>query len=124
SDLPFAGQHNDNATSVEGVQRTSGESIRTHNTAFVLGDYFHALGVPLLEGRLLAPADDHGEQRVCVVDAEFAERYWPGQSALGHRIASDVTFTEENATTIVGVVGNVKRSDLSAAHGLGSVYLP
>lgn len=124
SDLPFAGAHNDNAITVEGVQRTAGESIRTHNTAFVLGDYFRALGVPLLEGRLLEPADNQRDQRVCVVDAEFAQRYWPGQSALGHRLAADVTLKEDNATTIVGVVGIVKRSDLSEAHGLGSVYFP
>lgn len=124
SSLPFSGSQSDSATAVEGVQLAPGDSIRTHYTSFAFGDYWRALGIPLLEGRLLEPADNHREQRVCVVDAEFARRYWPGQSAVGRRIAQDVNFTEENATTIVGVVGTVKQVDLSADHTLGAIYFP
>jgi Acidobacterial duplicated orphan permease len=124
SSLPFSGSQSDSATAVEGVQLAPGDSIRTHYTSFAFGDYWRALGIPLLEGRLLEPADNQREQRVCVVDAEFARRYWPGQSAVGRRIAQDVNFTEENATTIVGVVGTVKQVDLSADHTLGAIYFP
>jgi predicted permease len=122
--LPFAGSISDNATAVEGVQRAPGESIRTHFTSFAMGDYWQALGIPLIEGRYLEEADNHREQRVCVVDQVFAQRYWPGQSALGRRIANDVTLTEENAITIVGVVGTVKQRDLTDNSPLGSVQLP
>jgi len=124
SGLPFSGLSNNNAVTVEGVEPRAGESIRTHYTSFALGDYWRALGIPLLEGRLLEDADNHRDQRVCVVDAEFAHRYWPGQSALGHRIADDVAVTPENATTIVGVVGNVKQNDLAESNALGAVYFP
>jgi predicted permease len=124
SALPFTGKPNDNATTVEGAEPKPGESLRTHYTAFAAGDYWRALGVPLLEGRFLEAADNRRDQRVCVVDAAFANRYWPGQSALGHRIASSARFSEENATTIVGVVGNVKYLDLAEANPLGSVYHP
>jgi predicted permease len=124
SALPFAGRPNDNATTVEGAEPKPGESIRTHYTTFAAGDYWRALAVPLLEGRLLNDADNHRDQRVCVVDAAFANRYWPGQSALGHRIANDVKINEENATTIVGVVGNVKFLDLAESDPLGAVYFP
>ncbi|HWA86794.1 MAG TPA: ABC transporter permease [Opitutus sp.] len=124
SGLPFSGMNNNNAVTVEGVEPRPGESIRTHYTSFALGDYWRALGIPLLEGRLLEDADNHRDQRVCVVDAEFAHRYWPGQSAIGHRIADDVKVTPENATTIVGVVGNVKQNDLADTNALGAVYFP
>ena len=124
SGLPFSGSANNNAVTVEGVEPRAGESIRTHYTSFALGDYWRALGIPLLEGRLLEDADNHRDQRVCVVDAEFARRYWPAQSALGHRIADDVAVTPENATTIVGVVGSVKQNDLAESNGLGAVYFP
>jgi len=124
SGLPFSGANSNNAVTVEGVAPAPGESIRTHYTCFALGDYWRALGIPLLEGRLLDDADNHRDQRVCVVDAEFARRYWPGQSALGHRIADDVKVTPENATTIVGVVGNVKQNDLADTNALGAVYFP
>ncbi len=124
SSLPFSNSHSDSATSIEGLDRAPGDSIRTHYTSFAFGDYWRALGIPLLEGRLLEPADNQREQRVCVVDAEFARRYWPGESALGRRIAQSPFLTDENATTIVGVVGTVKQVDLSADHTLGAVYFP
>ncbi len=122
--LPFSGQVSDNATSVEGLQRAPGESIRTHYTMFVAGDYWQALGIPLLEGRYLDDADQHREQRVAVIDQAFAQRYWPGQSALGRRIANEPAFSEESAITIVGVVGTVKQKDLTDELPLGSIYLP
>ena len=89
-----------------------------------MGEYWQALGIPLLEGRFLEDADNHREQRVCVVDQDLARRYWPGQSALGHRLASDPELTEKNATTIVGVVGSVKQNDLTDNAGLGAIYYP
>ena len=124
SGLPFAGNANNNATTVEGFQLAPGESLRTHYTCFAAGNYWPALGIPLLEGRFLEDADNHRSQRVCVVDEDFAKRYWPGQSALGHRLANDVKVTEENATTIVGVVGSVKQVDLADSNAQGAIYYP
>jgi predicted permease len=120
--LPLDGNDNNNAITVEGVQRAPGESIRTHYTSTAMGDYWAALGIPLLEGRLLEPADNHRDQKVCVVDLDFARRYWPNRSALGHRIANDVTITDKNANVIVGVVGNVKHTDLADTNAQGSIY--
>ena len=122
--LPFGGDYSDNATTVEGAEPKPGESLRTHYTSFVMGDYFKALGIPLIEGRFIEDADNSRDQKVCVVDKAFADRYWPGKSALGHRIASDVTVNNENAMTIVGVVGTVKTKDLTDKTPLGSVYVP
>ncbi len=124
SGLPFSGAQGNNAVAVEGVQLEPGQSIRTHYMSFALGDYWQALGIPLLEGRLLEPADNHRDRRVCVVDEVFARRYWPHESALGHRIANSPTVTDQNAMIIVGVVGNVKHADLADTSPLGAVYLP
>ena len=52
----------------------------------VTGDYFTALGIPLREGRLLTASDSHRAERVCVVDEDFARRYWPNGEALGQRV--------------------------------------
>lgn len=124
SGLPFTGSSSNNATAIEGVKLAPGESIRTHYTSTAVGDYWQALGIPLIEGRFLEDADNHREQRVCVVDQDLARRDWPGQSALGRRLASDPEFTEKNATTIVGVVGSVKQNDLADTEGLGAIYFP
>lgn len=122
--LPFGGTTSDSATVVEGLERAPGESLRTHYISFAMGDYWQALGIPLIEGRYLEDADNHRDQRVCVVDQAFARRYWPGQSALGRRIADDVAITEENAITVVGVVGTVKQQDLADTAPLGAFYKP
>jgi len=82
------------------------------------------MGVPLLEGRFLEAADNHRDQRVCVVDEDFAKRYWPKGGALGRRIANNPVFTEEEAHTIVGVVGRVKHNELGDTVAQGAVYYP
>jgi len=122
--LPFGGNSSNNATSVEGVERAPGESIRTHITNSVLGDYWQSLSIPLIDGRFLTDADHQGDLKVCVVDQALVDRYWPGGSGVGHRLSTDPTFTEENAVTIVGVVGTVKQDDLTDATPLGTIYLP
>ncbi len=122
--LPFGGNVSNNATTVEGVERAPGDSIRTHYSSAALGEYWQAMGIPLLEGRFLNDADNAGEQRVCVVDQALVDRYWPGQSGLGHRLANDVTINDENAFTIVGVVGTVKQEDLTEETSLGAIYYP
>jgi len=122
SGLPMTGQISNNATTVEGVEPKPGEGIRAHYMSSAGGDYFKALGIPLIEGRYLEEADNEGKPRVCVIDQDFANRYWPGQSALGRRIAPNPRFTEENALTIVGVVGNIKQTQLTDVSAQGTVY--
>lgn len=124
SNMPFTNNNSNNATTVEGHERAPGDSIRTHYTGFGMGEYWQALGIPLVEGRYLEDADLIEGERVCLVDTAFAERYWPGESALGHRIANDVKLDDENALTIVGVVGTVKQQDLTDEKPLGAIHLP
>ncbi|AHG93101.1 permease (plasmid) [Gemmatirosa kalamazoonensis] len=68
----------------------------------VSGDYFRAIGIPLLEGRLLDARDDARAPHRVVVSRAFARRYFPGMSALGQRIRTGGRDCE-----IVGVVGDV-----------------
>jgi predicted permease len=122
--LPMTGDQDNNAIAIEGIEIKPGDAIRAHYTSGVSGDYLRALNIPLIEGRLLEDADSHREQRVCVVDEEFAKRYWPGQSALGHRIVNGAKFEEKGSSTIVGVVGAVKQTNLAETTPQGAVYFP
>jgi predicted permease len=124
SSLPFSGGGDNNAISVEGVDPTPGDPIRAHWTSGNLGDYWQSMGIPLIAGRLLEDADNEREQKVCVVDQDFAKRYWPNGSALGHRLSNDPKFSDKAAHTIVGVVGSVKQNDLSETGAQGAVYYP
>ena len=123
SNIPFGGNHSDNATVVEGAEPSPGESLRTHHTVGVYGDYWTTMGIPLIEGRFLNDADQQGDQKVAVVDQEFVRRYWPdGSSAIGRRFVNGVEFAEEEAITIVGVVATNRARDLTDSEPLGTIF--
>lgn len=124
TNLPMTGDTNNNATAIEGIEIKPGDTIRAHYTSGAVGDYWRVMNIPLVEGRLLEDADNRREQRVCVVDEDFARRYWPGRSALGHRLANGPTFEEKEAFTIVGVVGSVKQTNLAETAAQGAIYFP
>ena len=56
------------------------------NDVAVSADYFAALGVPIIQGRAISDADRDGAPLVVVINQAMAQRYWPGQSALGRTI--------------------------------------
>jgi putative ABC transport system permease protein len=86
-------------------------------TAFygVSPGYFAAMGIPLLKGRLLSDDDRRGAPRVTVVNQTIAERYFPGQDPIGHRIK--VPQGGGGWREIVGVVGDVKQRGLAESNG-------
>jgi predicted permease len=122
--LPFTHRTNDSVTSIEDHPTEPGTPLKAHYMSSVSADYWTAMGIPLLRGRFLEDADSHRPARVCVVDQAFANRYWPGGDAVGRRIAKDINVTEENAITIVGVVGEVKQASLTESAGHGAIYSP
>jgi len=125
TDLPFTGNNDNNAISVEGHVPAPGESIQAHYTTGVAGDYFGTMDIPLKEGRLLTLDDSKAEHRVCVVDEEVAHRYWPQGGALGHRLVNGAPDqAKEKYFTIVGVVGTVKQNELTDTVANGAVYFP
>jgi predicted permease len=124
TNLAFTNNLSDDAISIEGQPPAPGESLHTHYTSGVDGDFFTALGVPLREGRLLTDADSDHSLRVCVVDEDMARRYWPGKSAVGRRIFNGAPGKPEEAYTIVGVVGAAKQTNLEDQKATGCVYFP
>jgi predicted permease len=124
SGVPFSGNINDSAVFVEGHVPRPGDSVRAHYLSMATSDYWRAMNIPLRRGRFLEDADNQDKQRVCVVDQAFADRYWPGVDPIGRRLVSGDSFKEENATTVVGVVANVKQKELAEADDHGAVYFP
>jgi predicted permease len=123
--LPFRGSFHDTFVfTVEGLPPMPGRALVSHQACGVVGELFAALGIPLREGRFLTNDDSCQTLHVCVVDEDFVRHYWPGKSAVGHKIHLGPTMTPENAVTIVGVVGATKRADLADQQALGMVYYP
>jgi predicted permease len=77
-------------------------------------DYFRALQIPLLAGRDFDDGDRAAGVEVAIVNAWAAERWWPGQVALGRTIRIDQGSASPVVLTVVGVVANNK----AAAPGL------
>ena len=79
---------------------------------YVSADYFKTLGIPLLAGRGLTPADRAGSLPVAVVNESGARRFWPGENPIGKRVWFGTTtgpFSDrDHAVEIVGVAGDVK----------------
>ena len=76
---------------------------------FVGPDYFRTLQTPVLRGRDIALSDDERAERVVIVNAAMAKRFWPGREALGSR----VRFWDEQWMRVVGVVANTKQKELN-----------
>jgi predicted permease len=122
--MPFSGGSNDSATAIEGWIPKPGESLRAHYQCATTPDYWSLMGIPLLEGRFIEERDNQKGQMACVVDKAFADRYWPTESPLGHRLTMGPTFDAKTAYTVIGVVGNVKQNGLAETGGHGTVYYP
>ena len=67
--------------SVDGYRPRPGEGMAVHANVVSPG-YVRMMGVPLLRGRDLEP----GERNAVLVNRAFAERFWPGQNAVGRRL--------------------------------------
>jgi len=124
TNVPLSGDSGKTAVTPKGYVPPAGESLHAHYSYQVTGDYFAALGIPLREGRFLTSADSHRADRVCVVDQDFARRYWPHGGALGQRVFQGSDSDDAKLFTIVGVVGAVKQAELTEPPGQGAVYLP
>ncbi|MEE8522460.1 MAG: ABC transporter permease [Thermoanaerobaculia bacterium] len=84
-------------------------------------DYFETLGIPVVSGRAFERDDHKRLRRHVVVSAALAERFWPGQSALGKRLRWGLSNADWSS--IVGVVGDV-RDDGLEEEPLATVYYP
>ena len=88
----------------------------------VIGDYFTAMRVPLLRGRLFAASDSRDAPPVVVISASMAKHYWADRDPIGERIRLG-SGTQKAWATIVGVVGDV-RSAAPNAPPVEEAYRP
>jgi predicted permease len=76
--------------------------------------YFEAMRIPMRAGRALADTDRRGAPKVMVINEELARLAFPGQDAIGRRVACCEAGEEgpesPSYREIVGVVANVAPS--------------
>ena len=69
------------------------------------------MGIRLLEGRTFTAQDIAGRPTALVINQTMAQRFWPGQSALGKRVVMK-DWGPPLPGQIVGVVSDVKQDSL------------
>src|SRR5579884_123568 len=106
--LPAAGFNSNTAYLAEGGVAPKNGSFSLATPMNVVGDYFQAMGIPLLRGRLLNEHDTATSQLVVVVNKKLAQDAWPGQDPIGRRIRIGTQEMRTPWLTVVGEVADVK----------------
>jgi predicted permease len=83
---------------------SGGTTARYHIAS---ADYFTALGIPLLRGRLFTGDDSAQAPAVMIINESMARRYWSGD-ALGKRISFRGRPGPNDWIEVVGIVADVK----------------
>jgi putative ABC transport system permease protein len=76
--------------------------------SMVRGEYFKAMGIPLLAGRTFDPGDSPEGPKIAIVNETAATTLFPGGDAIGRRVRIGPN-PEATMHTIIGVVGDVRQ---------------
>ena len=71
----------------------------------VTSGYFATMGIPILAGRDFNTGDVRAGAPVVLINHTLAEREWPGEDPIGHRIRLG---TDDPLMTVIGVVGDIR----------------
>src|SRR5580692_854426 len=108
--LPAGGHDSNSSFVAEGYVPIKGAGLNLATSVTVQGDYFSAMGIPVLAGRVFTPADTADTQLVAIVNHKLAEHFWPGGNAVSKRLRIGMQETPTPWLTIVGEVADVKES--------------
>jgi putative ABC transport system permease protein len=91
-------------------------------TTAVAGDFFKAMEVPLLGGRLFDATDTSTSRDVVVVSRRAAQQFWKGADPIGSRVRFQFSGKAFDAE-VVGVVGDLRHEALDAP-AAAELFLP
>ncbi|MDQ6860505.1 MAG: ABC transporter permease, partial [Verrucomicrobiota bacterium] len=122
--LPLSGSNM--VTSFDNADDPKPEGQRPGAPVRIIGtEYFSTMGIPVRQGRVFDSRDRFETTPVVIVNQRFADKFFPGQDAIGKRIQPGFAAEEgpEKIREIVGVVGNVKHLSLRNEDS-PEMYLP
>jgi putative ABC transport system permease protein len=120
--LPLTGRESSSGHLIEDFPLAAGEVPPLLATRWVSPGYFETMRIPLLRGRTFGRIEADSTVREAVVSQGLAERFWPGQSPLGKRLAVGPGASFQ-WVTIVGVVAS-SRDDGLHEKPVAAVYYP
>ncbi|KAA6457958.1 ABC transporter permease [Acidobacteria bacterium AB60] len=123
TDPELVGDNETSNYSIQGYKPGEDERMNFEQPRITPG-YFATLRQPLLAGREFTTGDAVGQPKVAVVNLAFAKRFFGSpQNAIGRQISEGGGDDVKYDITIVGVVGDIKHSDLRTPLG-AAVYEP
>jgi predicted permease len=122
SNVPFNGNVGSGSYSIVGYDPPAGEAQPHGRQEIVGGDYFRAMQIPLVAGRLFTDADSADSPPVVAIDQYLVKRYFQGRSPIGQQIRRGGPTSP--AFTIVGVVGTINSIDLGEPVAKERLYYP
>lgn len=140
--LPLGGESDSWRFTAEG----SATEVPNVITAGVAGDYFGAMRIPVISGRIFTIDDDSNAPPVVMVSQSIARKAWPNENAVGKRISipdfpAPPQFLKKRGgegnggtavssgpkpelwLTVVGVVSDVVQDGLKQGR-VGAIYIP
>lgn len=106
--LPSNGINNNQTFVVEGYTPPKGADMNLATVSQVMGNFFEAMGIPLLRGRFFTDDDRSGKQLVIIVNHKLAQHFWPNQDPIGKRLRIGTQGMQTPWLTVVGEVADVK----------------
>jgi len=123
TDAELSGNNESSNFSIQGYKPSEEENMNFEEP-FITPGYFATLRQPLLAGREFTAADAQGQPTVAIVNLALARRFYGSpQNAIGRAIVRGRAGDGKYDTTIVGVVGDVKHTDMRTRLG-PAVYEP
>jgi predicted permease len=87
-------------------------------------DYFRAIGIRLLRGRLFNEFDSPNSSGVAIVSDSVARQAWGDDDPIGKRLTLEDHPKPSDWLTVVGVVDDVKQRNLAEKTPVPAVYQP
>ena len=106
--VPLDWKGGTNGISIEGRPAERGVHYDANHRQ-ISPDYFKAIGIPLLQGRLFNDGDNAQSLPVAIVNETMAREFWPGEDVIGKRYKPSRPDSPEPWIEIVGVVANIKQ---------------
>jgi putative ABC transport system permease protein len=122
--VPLTGVNNQGSFAIEGrPDPAPGEDGPHANRPHVSPEYFRALGIRLLDGRLLDRTDGPSSTPVAVISDLAAARYWPHENPIGKRLGTYDWNGKLVWRRIVGIVRGTRHFGLEESPK-AEIYVP
>src|SRR6185503_12861770 len=141
SGLPLGNNGWQTSFMIDGRPVPPRDQVPLMEACLVTPDYFKAMNIPVLRGRVFTDRDDRSHiagrdlsklnenQRAIagmnsiVIDEDFAKRYWPNEDAVGKYVRLG-TENDAPKLEVLGVVGRVKMESLNQNSDRVQGYFP